>query len=167
MVPLADVTLPVLELNTTEIPCRYRCLTEMEMAASAEDTAQIPVSFRALWLRTDHMVRVAEHSGGAVLESEEQEEQVDPAEEFCRFLGRAPGCYEEFRVFAGGGQPMLTIAAEWELNNSDFCGVRPLTYNSLQHLAANMQQFAQHHSLAVSLSDDEMYLRVVRTRPSG
>ena len=114
------------------------------------------------------MVDVARRSGGAVRTSLAQAQNVDPAEELCRFLGLAPECYEEFHLFATGEPPevpMLSVEAWWEVGQN--MGTEEEPYDSLQALATDMQQFAERHKLAVSLSDDEVYLRVVRMQPSG
>ncbi len=171
MMPLARVTLPLLDLKPASFGCCYIKPTvrdEMTVAATSADMADLPISFRALWLQTDRIfISVAERSTGAVLASDEEVQTVDPARELCRFLSLAPGCYEEFRLFASGEHPMLTIWAEYELPDQpveDPFGSIDAEFSSLQDLASAMQPFAHEDSLAVSLSSDATYVHVVRVR---
>ncbi len=68
-------------------------------------SADLPLSFRALWLRTD---RIALASAGRPGGREVTE--VDEIEELCRYMGLAPACYEEFRFYTYYG---ISIDAEW------------------------------------------------------
>ena len=177
--PLAAVILDVLNIRTPRAICGYLDSTvrdELKIAPACADIAALPLSFRALWLRTDRMYIFAERSGGPVLESKAKVPDVDPAQELCRFLGLASRCYEEFRLFAGREHSEVTIMAEYDLvdgadghaNDSDvsdtFRSAR-VRYSSLQVLASAMQQSADDHDLAVSMSIDATYVHVVRVRP--
>ncbi len=107
---------------------------------------------------------MAVHSGGAVLQSSEEAQGVNPAEELCRFLNLAPVCYQEFRLCAGGEHPVLNVSADWQLEDiNEFDDVN-VKYDSVQDLALAMQRFAHAHGLNVGLSGDETYLHVVRVR---
>jgi len=146
--------------------CRYispDTRTELKLATEAPDIANLPLSFRSLWVYADRIrVAVAEHSGGASLESIQEVQDVYPANELCRFLSLAPVCFHDFRLFAGGEQPKITVIADWELkDDSDYSTVY-VHFDELRDLAAAMQQFARAHGLTVTLSSDETYLHVVR-----
>lgn len=167
--PLAAANVPVLALRAPRIECGYLnsdVRRQMGLTAEPKDICALPVSFRILQLHTARLtVDVAQCSGGAVLKSRAEVQNVVPVEELCRFLGLAPRCYKEFQLYAGGEDPMLSIEAWWFVGEG--MGTKKKKYNSLQALASVMQQFAGHHKLAVSQSDDAMYLRVIRMRPSG
>ena len=84
---------------------------------------------------------------------------VHPAEELCRYFDLAPRCHREFRLFANSDlrfnmeRGQLPVRAHGR-DTCSCCG--------LHAMAAAMQQFADGHGLAVSVSDDETHLLVTR-----
>ena len=160
MGPLGAVTIPVLELQGDNIIA----LTSLASGAHGHnagdlpEAAGLPGGFSALWLRTDcikppsagHPVDGAAVAGVA----------VQPAEDLCRFLGLAPRCYQEFRLFTFWHLSVGTERKEW-LPNGNYSASH--TIDSLRAVAAAMQQAADAHKLVVSVSDDEAHVLVTRS----
>ena len=161
----------MLEVRTTYATFSYvdsDVREEMGLATGSADVAALPVSFRALRLHASRMyISVAENSGGPVLQSVEEAQEVKPAAELCRFLNLAPKCYEEFRVYAGGEHPAVTVSAAYDLEDEVAFSRRTVKLSSLQVLASAMQRHAGDHRLTVGLSSDATHLHVIRVKTSG
>ena len=161
--PLATVTLPVLELQADGITLSYISDDDpgYRYANAPARSADLPLSFRALWLRTGRIALAsAGHPGG------EEVTEVDEVEELCRFMGLAPPCYEEFRFYTYFG---ISIDAEWLPLPEEAMECSSGGFASVQAGAKAMQRFADDHGLVVSVGtsdhdDDQPYLLVKRSR---
>ena len=124
-------------------------------ASAPAHSADLPLSFRALWLRTGQIsLASAGHPGG------DEVTEVDEVEELCRFMGLAPACYEEFRFYTHYG---IGIDVEWLPLPEEAMECSSGGFGSLQAGAKAMQRVSTAHGLAVSVSDDETHLIVVRS----
>ncbi len=158
--PLATVTLPVLELQAEAIALSYLYDDDPGFcyASAPARSADLPLSFRALWLRTGRISLVSDgHPGGGEVT------EVDEVKELCRFMGLAPTCYEEFRVFTYYG---IRIEVQWLSESQDDMECATGGFATVQAGAEAMQRFADDHGLVVSvrMSDDQPYLLVTRSR---
>ncbi len=158
--PLATVTLPVLELQAEDIMLSYLYDDDPSFcyASAPSCSADLPVGFRALWLRTGRIsLASAEHRGGGEMTD------VDEVEELCRFMGLAPACYEEFRFVTYYG---ISIDVTWLSESHDDIECATGGFATVQAGAKAMQRFADDHGLVVSvrMSDDQPYLLVTRSR---
>ncbi len=171
--PLAAVTIPVLHRRSEDIILWYFDTSGIDtyFDTSGSDTesmaepaagAELPVSFRALWLQTRHIcIEVAQHSLNAELSDESG---LHAAEELCRFLALAPACYEELRLLAAD-ERSVTLQAEYCLTQDTVMYRVEQCYDDLQAVAVALRRFADLYGLALTVSDDETFLSVVRVRP--
>jgi len=119
--PLAAVTIPVLELEGGTIALTSLASgTHGHDAGDLPEAAGLPSGFSALWLRTDCIKPPsAGHPDGAAVAF-----AVQPAERLCRFLGLAPRCYQEFRLFTYWDLSVGTERKVW-LPNSNYSASHP------------------------------------------
>ena len=160
--PLAAATLPVLEMQAEAIALCYLSDDDPDdrYASAPARSADLPLSFRALWLRTERIALAsAGHSGGGEVT------EVDEVEELCRFMGLAPACYKEFRFYTYFG---ISIDAEWLSLPEEAMECGTGGFASVQAGAKAMQRFANDHGLVVSVSaralDGQPSLLVKRSR---
>ena len=124
--------------------------------------ADLPVNFRALWLRTSCIcVKYNKHSGGASVTDDDELVALYVAGELCHLLSLAPASYKEFRLFARATHPTLAIHAQYD----ETLDVIDFIYDDLPAVRDAMHQVADAQGLAVSLSEGAAYLRVDRIRP--
>lgn len=163
--PLAAVTVPVLELEGRAITLGYLRVggADHNGASAVAESADLPVGFRPLWLRTSRInLGRAAHLAGATLAD------ISSELELCWFLSLAPECYQEFRLFNGPGSLPLSVQVEWQRwpnRDETACCMCMWSFASWQAVAASMQRCADAHGLAVSISDDQSHVQVVRLQP--
>ena len=163
--PLAAVTILALEWRSNLVSLDYvEAVPHVSASTASAPMANLPVGFRSLWLHTGFIgIGDAEPSGGAAPAGMAEADEVSGAVDLCYSLGLAPDCYEEFRLFAGAGHPMLTIEV-FRPASQDSNDSVSYFFDSLQEVAADMEPVAAAHGLTVSVSSDGTYLRVSRVR---
>ncbi len=165
---LASAAIPVLDMRANKMYCRYLNADGDEFRTYASwppEEADLPGGFRVLWPRTNRIsLRRAGYEGDGSPVTD-----VDVAEELCRFLGRAPQSYREFRLFPGGGTHTSAIQADWLPTFYAAMQCSAGSFAGLVAAAAAMRQFAPVHGLTVSVAcaDDSAHLLVVRTETEG
>ena len=166
--PLAEVTLPVLEVCSDLVCLGYVAAGAADVHAQNAPAvaADLPVNFRALWLRTDHIyLGFNELSGGGIFTNDHDREAFSVAEELCRVLSLAPEGYQEYRLFVRATHPTLRICAEWWSPPDDKSDHYAAEYDDLPAVSDAMQPFADTDGLAFSLSEGATYLCVERVGP--
>ena len=162
--PLSAVIIPVLELRGDVVTLRAIGAVDADGhdANTPAEAADLPTGFRELWLRASSIdVQISGHAGSAPVSG------IDIAEELCRFLALAPQSYRAFRLYEYRHEYYytITVSVPWiSLSLSGSNGVSRCAgrFDSLQDMATAMQRFADGHSLAVSLSDDQTYVLLMR-----
>ncbi len=160
---MAAVTIPALELQGSTVTLKAinaHGADDPDASALAE-AADLPDGFSAVWLRTGCInLKRTRRSGGAIVTS------VDIAEELCRFLAIPPESYQEFRLYEyidvypfAPFDRFPKVSLLFPGNAIETCSGRLI---NLQDAAAAMQRFAHTYDLAVSVSDDQTHVRVVR-----
>ena len=158
-VPLAEVTLPMLEVHGDDVRLYY-----VEARAAGRQPwgalripADLPLGFRTLSLHTgDICLGGEDHPGSAAVT------EVDYAAELYQFLAAAPECYEEFRLYAGAASPSLELSLAWLEQPGADTQECSCYFASLHALAAVMQRVAHGYDLTVSMSDDQTHVRLCR-----
>ena len=168
--------MPVLELRASELSCGYLCSEDgIHNEYVPAEAADLPPGFRELWLRTGVLglgnagcePRLGQH---VTYVSDTWITTVyDPgvAEELCRFLSSAPDSYREFRLYGGSESPALSVQAQSLPHPTELMKTSTESFDSLEAAAAAMQHFAPAHGLAVSVSDDQTHLLIVRKQAAG
>ena len=161
--PLAIVNIPVISRRSESIGLRIVDVIQTDIGDMDEPAygAELPISFRALWLHTSHIcVEVAGHSLGA---APPEADEFDAAEELCRFLDLAPACYEELRLYTDAEFPMLTLRAVYLSPQDTIMHCVEQCFDNMQAVAAALRRFADDYDMAVSMSEAGTFLSVVRS----
>ena len=160
---LASTTIPVLVIRAGSVECSYLNASELreQHARAPLETGDLPAGFGALWLRTSLIVLGNPDDEGRVRLIGTGD---DAAQQLLYFLEQAPRSYREFCICGDDESSGLTVEAG-SLFFPDAVGVfkaGAFSFDSLEAAAGAMRQFAPDHGLAVSICDDQTYLRVRR-----